>query len=455
MDILRGPGRIAALDVPGLNPFALALLVPAVHPYAADRGLPRVSRSTLLEQQGPRASGSSRTSTTTSQGINAWRTFSGNTGRPWTRNDVIAVAALIGAVFGKGGGDEARRSQLLSALQHRLGDREGEQVWNDLREQNDPEAPSRSTASSASGPAPQRQGQRRHRRRQPRHLAARELGRRAGVAAVGEQRAPGRARAARRPATRSSSRARRSATSTRRCSTRSTSTAAASTPAAPRSPAPARTSSSGAARTTRGARPPRATTSSTSSSRRSAATTRTTSSTGECREMTTSTPARSASGNGTPVVLQRDRARPGDRLRDRRRQAGRALAAAHDPRPRGRERARVRGPQHECGPRPRRASSTPRNKIEFTFNWFYADNQRHRDVLERPAARPPPAGRPRPADDRHRQLRVARLPVPGQAPARRRRRPTARSQLEQQAGARAGRPRTTSGATARSTATTC
>ena len=72
-------------------------------------------------------------------GINAFRAQAGTTGRPWNRNDVISVAALIGAVFGKGGGDEARRAQLLSALQDRLGEHKGEQVWRDLREENDPE----------------------------------------------------------------------------------------------------------------------------------------------------------------------------------------------------------------------------------------------------------------------------------------------------------------------------
>ena len=61
---------------------------------------------------------------------------------------MVAVAALIGAVFGKGGGDEARRAQLLSALQDRLGQHKGEQVWNDLREENDPE-----TAVSLDGQA--------------------------------------------------------------------------------------------------------------------------------------------------------------------------------------------------------------------------------------------------------------------------------------------------------------
>ena len=66
-------------------------------------------------------SGSSTTSTTTSRASTTTARSAGTTGRPWNRNDVIAVAALIGAVFGKGGGDEARRSQLLSALQDRLG----------------------------------------------------------------------------------------------------------------------------------------------------------------------------------------------------------------------------------------------------------------------------------------------------------------------------------------------
>ena len=183
MDTFRGPGRVAALDVPGLNPFQLAQSFQPLHLVA---GRPRTSsrrRSTSCSRRTRAVSGSSTTSTTTSPGINAYRTLAGNTGAPWNRNDVIACAALIAAVFGKGGGDEARRAQLLSALKDRLGDREGEQVWNDLRELKDPE-----TSVSIDGKfkqqahkAPQPQGQRDHRRRQPRHVRGRELGRRAGV----------------------------------------------------------------------------------------------------------------------------------------------------------------------------------------------------------------------------------------------------------------------------------
>ena len=127
---------------------------------------------------------------------------------------------------------------------------------------------------------------------------------------------------------------------------------------------------------------------------------------------------------------------PGDRLRDRRRRARRALVGAHDARPRGRERVRLRGPERQHVRRRRTASSTPRRKIEFTFNWFYADDK---DIAMFSSGRlpdPPPAGRHRAAHEGHRQVRVARLP---------RRRTSTRTattpadgtiiELEQQAGA--------------------
>ncbi len=41
MEALRGPGRIAALDVPGIDPFSLVFSGRAVHPFGADRGVPR------------------------------------------------------------------------------------------------------------------------------------------------------------------------------------------------------------------------------------------------------------------------------------------------------------------------------------------------------------------------------------------------------------------------------
>jgi acyl-homoserine lactone acylase PvdQ len=43
----------------------------------------------------------------------------------WTVNDVIAVFSFIGSVFGHGGGDEVRDSDLLAALEAQLGRPQG------------------------------------------------------------------------------------------------------------------------------------------------------------------------------------------------------------------------------------------------------------------------------------------------------------------------------------------
>jgi acyl-homoserine lactone acylase PvdQ len=67
-------------------------------------------------------------------------------GRPqgpdrWKREDLIATAALVGGIFGKGGGEELQWSQVADALQARFGSRLGARVFRDFRSSEDPEAP--------------------------------------------------------------------------------------------------------------------------------------------------------------------------------------------------------------------------------------------------------------------------------------------------------------------------
>jgi acyl-homoserine lactone acylase PvdQ len=138
MDLLRGPGRIAALDVPGIDPFSLALTFQTFTPTQQTEDF-LAQQDALLQAQGPEGQRVLQDFDSYIEGINAFRTFAHVSG-PWTRNDVLAVATLVGSIFGRGGGDEARRSELLSALKQRLGGPQGRQVWNDLREQVDPEA---------------------------------------------------------------------------------------------------------------------------------------------------------------------------------------------------------------------------------------------------------------------------------------------------------------------------
>ncbi len=62
----------------------------------------------------------------------------------WTRADVVYIASLVGGIFGKGGGNEVANATWLQALTKKFGAREGRRVYNDLREKNDPEAPTTS-----------------------------------------------------------------------------------------------------------------------------------------------------------------------------------------------------------------------------------------------------------------------------------------------------------------------
>ncbi len=68
-------------------------------------------------------------------------TLLGQTLQPWKVTDVIATAALVGGIFGKGGGGELSNAEIYNAARARFGKVKGVKVWKDLRRQNDPEAP--------------------------------------------------------------------------------------------------------------------------------------------------------------------------------------------------------------------------------------------------------------------------------------------------------------------------
>ncbi|MDQ1633493.1 MAG: hypothetical protein QOJ32_302 [Frankiaceae bacterium] len=59
----------------------------------------------------------------------------------WAPQDVVAVAGLIGGIFGKGGGTEVANAGLLQYLQGKLGEGPGRNAFTQLKEQNDPGAP--------------------------------------------------------------------------------------------------------------------------------------------------------------------------------------------------------------------------------------------------------------------------------------------------------------------------
>jgi acyl-homoserine lactone acylase PvdQ len=139
LQLLRGPARIAALDVPGYNAFDLALNAKQFTPSAQTEAF--LAAQVKLAQKTARGRQLIEDVDAYLAGINAYFKRQGGFVKPFDRNDIIALGTLIGAVFGAGGGHEADSAAFLSALQQRLGAQKGLGVWNDLREQLDPEAP--------------------------------------------------------------------------------------------------------------------------------------------------------------------------------------------------------------------------------------------------------------------------------------------------------------------------
>src|SRR6266511_2183928 len=140
LELLRGPGRLAALDVPGLDPFALATsgrqFVPSA---AADE---RISQQlALIRSSGAKGRQLYADVRSYVAGINAYYVRRNQGLRPWTMTDVIAVGSLLGANLGVGGGDEIRRSMFLNALTLQLGGARGFSTWRWLAQREEPDAP--------------------------------------------------------------------------------------------------------------------------------------------------------------------------------------------------------------------------------------------------------------------------------------------------------------------------
>jgi acyl-homoserine lactone acylase PvdQ len=148
----RGPGRLAILDAPGIDAFGLVSSLRTFVPSAgADAIIAR--QANLLRRSGPTGRQTLADIDAYVAGINGFYTKSGQIKsgavKRWTRVDMLAISGFIGSIFGRGGGAEYRNAQFLSALQSKLGATSGRKVFDDLREQNDPDSP-----ASLQAPAP-------------------------------------------------------------------------------------------------------------------------------------------------------------------------------------------------------------------------------------------------------------------------------------------------------------
>ena len=93
--------RAAALDAPGLDAFALAT---SGRQFVSSEATERLLAAQIELLRGQGADGRAIVADMQAYvaGINAYNRRAGLDITPWTPNDVVAVASLIGAVFGSG-----------------------------------------------------------------------------------------------------------------------------------------------------------------------------------------------------------------------------------------------------------------------------------------------------------------------------------------------------------------
>ncbi|HTX30714.1 MAG TPA: penicillin acylase family protein [Solirubrobacteraceae bacterium] len=138
-----GPAYLATLDAPGITPFSLVTSARSFTPSPqAIRFV--AAQENVLRRAGPQGRQVLQDLQDWADGINAYEASPEQSGPKLpkvTLPDAIAGFAFIGSIFGNGGGNEVANSDFLARLERRLGKKAGLGVFRDLREVNDPEAP--------------------------------------------------------------------------------------------------------------------------------------------------------------------------------------------------------------------------------------------------------------------------------------------------------------------------
>ena len=133
----RNPGRLAALDTPGISAFGLVTNLRQFTPTAQADRLIRTEQERNLRAAGADGRAVLHEIDVFVDGINARMRAERSSGKPFTRVDIFGFIALAGELFGRGGGDEARRSAFYDGLRDRLGARRASDLFDDLTETND------------------------------------------------------------------------------------------------------------------------------------------------------------------------------------------------------------------------------------------------------------------------------------------------------------------------------
>jgi acyl-homoserine lactone acylase PvdQ len=152
LELGRGPARAAVADVPGINAFGLVTSGQSFVPSAATEQLVTDQVQRIIDTYGAKGREMIADMQAEADGITAYARAHDIDQAPATVNDVIAVTAFIGSIFGSGGGAEASNAEFLATLRNHLGGATGHKAWLDAMLFDDPEAPTTLTQRFDYGP---------------------------------------------------------------------------------------------------------------------------------------------------------------------------------------------------------------------------------------------------------------------------------------------------------------
>jgi acyl-homoserine lactone acylase PvdQ len=133
LGLARNDAYVAAVDPPGLNAVGLISSLQTFTPSAHTKAV--VARqANVLARAGTEGKKVLHDIHVFVSGMNAYLDAHSPGTPHFTPTDIFAINALKDQFVGEGGGDEARRSQFLGALEERLGVKKGYSVFNDLRQ---------------------------------------------------------------------------------------------------------------------------------------------------------------------------------------------------------------------------------------------------------------------------------------------------------------------------------
>jgi hypothetical protein len=152
LQVGRGPARVAVADVPNIDAFSLVTSIQSFTPSPEAEALVTQQVQLIRDTYGPKGDEIIADAQAYADGINAYWAAHNQNMPTFTVNDVVAVTAFIGSIFGAGGGGEAANSDLLAKLQQSLGFDQGYKAWVDVMLADDPEAPTTTNRRYSYGP---------------------------------------------------------------------------------------------------------------------------------------------------------------------------------------------------------------------------------------------------------------------------------------------------------------